>query len=149
VIDGTFAIWVVGSNNGIAQAVGAGTSSDVAKSDANYMRLLRRLYDAGVTLVPGTDDWGSMTFDSELELYERVGIPAPVVLQIATIIPARVMKDDRDYGSVAVGKVADLFIVNGNPAEHVKDVRNVEQVVRAGRLYEASALRIATGLGPR
>ena len=58
-IDGTFAIWVVGSNNGIAQAVGAGASSDVAKSDANYMRLLRRLYDAGVTLVPGTDDWAA------------------------------------------------------------------------------------------
>jgi imidazolonepropionase-like amidohydrolase len=146
VIDGTFAIWVVGSNNGIAQAVGAGTSSDVTKSDANYMRLLRRLYDAGVTLVPGTDDWGSMTFDSELELYERVGISAPVVLQIATIIPARVVKEDRDYGSVAVGKVADFFIVDGNPAEHVKDVRNVEQVVRGGRLYDARELRVATGL---
>ena len=87
-----------------------------------------------------------MTFDSELELYERVGIPAPIVLQIATIIPARVMKDDRDYGSMAVGKVADLFIVNGNPAEHVKDVRNVEQVVRGGRLYDARELRAATGL---
>ena len=146
VIDGTFAIWVVGSNNGIAQAVGAGASSDVAKSDANYMRLLRRLYDAGVTLVPGTDDWGSMTFDSELELYEKVGIPAPVVLQIATIVSARVMKDDRDYGSVAVGKVADLFIVNGNPSEHVRDVRNVEHVVRGGRLYDADELRAATGL---
>ncbi|HTE47043.1 MAG TPA: amidohydrolase family protein [Gemmatimonadaceae bacterium] len=146
VIDGTWAIWVVGSNNGIAQSVGAGTSADAAKSDANYMHLLKRLYDAGVTLVPGTDDWGSMTFDSELELYEKVGIPTPVVLQIATIVPARVMKDDRDYGSIAVGKVADLFIVNGSPAEHVKDVRNVEQVVRAGRLYDANDLRDATGL---
>jgi imidazolonepropionase-like amidohydrolase len=146
VIDGTFAIWVVGSNTGIAQAVGAGVSSDAEKSDANYMRLLRRLYDAGVTLVPGTDAWGSTTFDSELELYEKVGIPAPVVLQIATIVPARVMKDDRDYGSIAVGKVADLIIVNGHPAEHVKDVRNVEQVVRGGRLYDAQDLRVATGL---
>jgi imidazolonepropionase-like amidohydrolase len=146
VIDGTFAVWVVGSNNGIAQAVGAGVSSDAEKSDANYLRLLRRLYDAGVTLVPGTDAWGSTTFDSELELYEKVGIPAPVVLQIATIVPARVMKDDRDYGSIVVGKVADLIIVNGHPAEHVKDVRNVEQVVRGGRLYDAQDLRVATGL---
>jgi len=146
VIDGTFAVWVVGSNTGIAQAVGAGVPSNVEKSDANYKRLLRRLYDAGVTLVPGTDAFGSRTFDSELELYESVGIPAPVVLQIATIVPARVMKDDRDFGSVAVGKVADLFVVNGKPAEHVKDIRNVEQVVRAGRLYDAHDLRAATGL---
>lgn len=146
VIDGTFAVWIVGANTGIAQAVGAGVPSNAQKSDANYMRLLRRLYDAGVTLIPGTDAYGSLTFDKELELYEKVGIPAPVVLQIATIVPARVMKDDRDYGSVAVGKVADLFIVNGKPAEHVRDIRNVERVVRAGRLYDANDLRAASGL---
>jgi imidazolonepropionase-like amidohydrolase len=110
------------------------------------MRLLRRLYDAGVTLIPGTDAYGSLSFDKELELYEKVGIPASVVLQIATIVPARVMKDDRAYGSVAVGKVADLFIVNGKPAEHVSDIRNVERVVRAGRLYDAHDLRVASGL---
>jgi imidazolonepropionase-like amidohydrolase len=59
------------------------------------------------------------------------------------------MKDDKDYGSVAVGKVADLFIVNGNPAEHVSDIRNVEQVIRAGRVYDAASLRAATGFRGR
>jgi len=146
VIDGTFSVWIVGAKTGIAQAVGAGVSSDAQRSDANYLRLLRRLYDAGVTLIPGTDAYGSLTYNTELEVYEKAGIPAPVVLQIATIVPARVMKDDRDYGSVAVGKVADLFIVNGKPAERVSDVRNVERVVRAGRLYDAHDLRVASGL---
>jgi imidazolonepropionase-like amidohydrolase len=145
VMDGTWAVWVQSAGTGIAQAVGAGVPPDVAKADRNYMRLLKRLYDAGVTLVPGTDDFGSTTFDTELELYEKVGIPAANVLQIATIVPARVMKDDRDYGSIAVGKVADLFIVNGKPAEHVSDVRKVEQVFRAGRMYDARTLREATG----
>jgi imidazolonepropionase-like amidohydrolase len=147
VIDGTFSAWIIGANTGIAQAVGAGVSSDAQKADANYLRLLRRLYDAGVTLIPGTDAYGSTSFDTELELYEKAGIPAPVVLQIATIVPARVMKDDRDYGSVAVGKVADLFIVNGKPSEHVSDVRKVERVIRAGRLYDARELRAASGMG--
>lgn len=149
VIDGTFAVWVQSAGTGIAQQVGAPASGDVAKADANYTRLIKRLYDAGVTLVPGTDNYGSTTFDTELELYERAGIPAPAVLQIATIVPARVMKDERDYGSIAVGKVADLFIVNGNPAEHVSDVRKVEQVLRAGRLYDAAALRAAVGFRGR
>ena len=40
------------------------------------MRLLKRLYDAGVTLVAGTDGFGSTTYDTELELYEKAGIPA-------------------------------------------------------------------------
>lgn len=143
VVDGTWAVWVQSAATGISQAVGAGIPTDVQKADANYIRLLKRLYDAGITLVPGTDNFGSTSFDTELELYERAGIPAPAILQMATITSARVMKDDKDYGSIAPGKVADLFIVNGKPAEHVADIRKVEQVVRAGRIYESAKLREA------
>mgnify|MGYP006196884299 CR=1 FL=1 len=63
--------------------------------------------DSGVTLVPGTDNVPGLSLHGELEVYERAGIPAPAVLQIATIIPARVMKDDKDYGSIAPGKIAE------------------------------------------
>jgi len=146
VIDGTFSVWITSAGTGIAQAVGAGVASDVQKADANYLRLIKRLFDAGVTLVPGTDAFGSTSYDTELELYEKAGIPAATVLQIATIVPARVMKEDKDYGSIAVGKVADIAIVNGKPAEHVSDVRKVEQVIRGGRLYDARDLQVATGL---
>jgi imidazolonepropionase-like amidohydrolase len=65
---------------------------------------------------------------------------------MATITSARVMKDDRDYGSIAVGKVADLIIVDGKPAERVADLRKVQQVVRGGRLYDVKDLRAAVGL---
>jgi imidazolonepropionase-like amidohydrolase len=67
------------------------------------------------------------------------------VLQIATIISARVVGDDRDYGSIAPGQVADVVIVNGRPAERVADLRKVRQVVRAGRLYDVDELRSAVG----
>jgi imidazolonepropionase-like amidohydrolase len=108
-----------------------------------YGRLLKRLYDAGVPLVAGTDNNSGLTFITELELYQHSGIPAPAVLQIATIGAARVMKDDRDYGSIAPGKIADIIIVNGQPAERVSDLRNLERVIRAGRVYEPRVLRSA------
>jgi imidazolonepropionase-like amidohydrolase len=146
VIDGTFSVWVIGAGTGVAQGVGAGLPSNVQKADSNYMRLLRRLYDGGVTLVAGTDAFGSSSYNTELELYEKAGIPAPAVLQIATIGSARVMKQDRDYGSLSVGKVADIIVVGGRPAEHVADLRKVEQVVRAGRWYDVRDLKVATGL---
>jgi imidazolonepropionase-like amidohydrolase len=149
VIDGTFSVWVTSAGTGIGQAVGAGVAGDVRKADANYMRLLKRLYDAGVTLVAGTDAFGSTTYDTELELYEKAGIPAPAVLQIATIGAARVMKNDKDYGSLSAGKVADIVVVNGRPIDHISDVRQVETVIRAGRIYNAQELRIATGLARR
>ena len=105
---------------------------------------MRRLHDAGITMVPGTDA-GASAYVTELEVYERAGIPAPRVLQMATLVPARVMGDDREYGSVAAGKVADLVLVDGRPAERVGDLRKVTQVMRAGRLYDAAALRAAVG----
>ncbi len=149
VVDGTFSVWITSAGTGIGQAVGAGVSADAQKADANYMRLLKRLYDAGIPLVAGTDNFGSSSYDTELELYEKAGITAPTVLQIATIGAARVMKDDKDYGSLTAGKVADIIIVNGRPFDHISDVRKVETVVRAGRVYDAQEIRVATGLARR
>jgi hypothetical protein len=128
------------------------TPEDAAREEAasvNYRRMLKRLYDAGVTLIPGTDNVAGLSLHGELEVYERAGIPAPAVLQIATIVPARVMKDDKEYGSIAPGKIADLAIVNGKPAEHVTDLRRTEKVIRAGRVYDSRALYEAAGLTPK
>ena len=72
---------------------------------------------------------------------------AAQVLRIATIVPAQVMKDDGQYGSIVPGKVADLIIVDGKPAERVADLRRVERVIRAGRVYESKTLRAAVGGG--
>lgn len=131
VIDGTFNIWVG------AGALGGQPGSTGAK----YMRLIKRLYDMGITLVPGTDNASSATYNLELELYELAGIPAPAVLQMATLGAARVMGEERDFGSIAPGKVADIVLVNGRPYEKVSELRNVELVVRAGRVYDPAQLR--------
>jgi imidazolonepropionase-like amidohydrolase len=133
VVDGTFNIWMGG-----AAAVGVPNSPSQP-----YARLLKRLFDAGVTLVPGTDNSAGTTYITELEIYQQAGIPAPNVLQIATIVPARVMKDDKDYGSIAAGKVADLIVVSGRPTERIADLRNLDYVVRAGRVYTPRELRAA------
>jgi imidazolonepropionase-like amidohydrolase len=124
-------------------------STPAQRASANYMRLIKRLFDAGVPLVPGTDNTPGLSLVGELEIYERAGIPAPQVLQIATIGSARVMKDDKDYGSVAVGKVADLVIVNGKPATTVRDLRKSETVIRAGRVYSTRELYATVGISPK
>jgi imidazolonepropionase-like amidohydrolase len=114
---------------------------------AKYHRFVKRLYDAGVTIVPGSDNI-DFAYTGELEIYERAGIPAPDVLRIATLVPAQVMNDERDYGSIEPGKVADIIIVDGNPAEHVRDLRKVETVVRAGRVYSVRDLHAEVGVTP-
>jgi imidazolonepropionase-like amidohydrolase len=133
-IDGTFNIWMGG------RALLTGREEPAA---LNYARLIRRLHDAGVPLLPGTDNITSSTYVTELELYEYAGIPAPAVLQLATIVSARFMGDDADYGSIVPGKIADIIIVDGNPAERIADLDRVEHVIRAGRPYSPDTLRRA------
>jgi imidazolonepropionase-like amidohydrolase len=143
VIDGTWNLWM-SSRSGVGPAV-TGIPAQVFDSlgrlaDGNYLRLIKRLHEAGVPLVPGTD--GS-SYNAELEVYERAGIPATEVLQLATIISARVMGEDAEYGSIAAGKVADVLVVDGRPAERVADLRRLTHVIRAGRVYEPARLRAA------
>src|SRR5262249_27190258 len=136
-------------NSGIGPGVSGVVPGNVQKADANWMRLITRLYEAGVTMVPGTDNSFGTTYNNELEIYQRAGITAAKVLQMATIVSARVMKDDKDYGSIAPGKVADIIVVDGKPAEHIADLRKVEQVIRGGRLFEVQDLKAAVGLARR
>lgn len=149
VIDPTVNLWLSARAQGGTPPPNVGipapaSDSLARRADATFLRIIKRLYDAGITIVPGTD--GS-SYYAELENYERAGIPAAQVLRIATIVPAQVMKDDKEYGSIAVGKVADILIVDGKPAERVADLRKVERVIRAGRVYESKALRAGVGGG--
>lgn len=136
-VDGTFNIWIGAGS----ASVGAGGSPDQQRADSAYLNLLRRLYAHGIPLILGTDNVSGSTFRREMEMHERAGIPAARVLQLATIEAARHMKEERDYGSISAGKVADILIVAGKPAERIGDMAAIETVIRGGRLYKVADLR--------
>jgi hypothetical protein len=141
VVDGTFNIWMGGQRF---------LDPDQASSPsaAAYGRLLLRLWERGVPLVPGTDSFDGSSYLTELLLYEHVGIPAAQVLRLATLVPAQVMGESDDYGRVAPGMVADLLLVDGSPAERIADLERIHRVVRAGRVYDPAAIRAAVEAGP-
>jgi imidazolonepropionase-like amidohydrolase len=112
------------------------------------LRMLKLLYDAGITIVPGTDDLAGFTLHRELENYVAAGIPAPRVLQMATLGSARVMKHDDLRGSITPGKLADVILVDGDPAGRISDIRRVVTVIKDGTVYDAGALYQALGVLP-
>ena len=112
------------------------------------LRLLKMMHDAGVPIVAGTDALAGFELHSELEQYVAAGIPAPKVLQIATLGAARVMKRDGETGSIAPGKAADLILVDGDPTARIADIRRVVTVVQGGNMYDAAALYGALGVRP-
>jgi imidazolonepropionase-like amidohydrolase len=112
------------------------------------LKLVKRLHDAGVPIVAGTDALAGFSYHRELELYEMAGIPAADVLRMATLGAAKVMKLDRDLGSVASGKLADLIVVDGHPARRIADIRRVSLVIKDGKVHDVAALQRSVGVEP-
>jgi imidazolonepropionase-like amidohydrolase len=117
-------------------------------SYAAMIRMVGELYRAGVPIVAGTDGFAGFLLDRELELYVKAGIPAPAVLQIATLGAARVMKHDSERGSIDEGKQADVILVDGDPTTNISDIRKVELTVRGGVLYRSAELYRELGITP-
>ncbi len=104
------------------------------------------LYERGIAIVPGTDGLPGFLYHRELELYERAGIPAHEVLKLATITSAEITGMDNSFGSITVGKHADLILIDGNPASNISDIRKVECVLKGGNLYYSEELYNAMGI---
>jgi hypothetical protein len=112
------------------------------------LRMTKRMYDAGIPILAGTDAIAGIMLHRELELEVEAGIPPAKALQIATFNAARLLKQEKDLGSIAPGKRADLLLVEGNPAEHISDIRRCRLVVKNGVLYKSADLYSAAGIKP-
>lgn len=117
-------------------------------SYAKMVELTRRLHDAGVPIVAGTDGSG-LEIIRELELYVGAGFTTGEALQSATLVPARLVGADKETGSIAVGKQADLVLVDGDAAKEIGAMRRTMWVMSDGALMNADELRQAAGFGGR
>ena len=113
------------------------------------LRLLKAIYDAGVTIIPGTDALTGYTLHHELELYVQAGIAPAEVLRMATWTPALVMGVDKDRGVIAPGKLADMILVDGDPTKNIGDINNIATVIKGGKVYDPVAIEKALGITGR
>ncbi|WP_243455729.1 amidohydrolase family protein [Sphingosinicella sp. BN140058] len=120
------------------------TRDDYRKSYAKMVALVGKLHKAGVPIVAGTDGWG-VELIRELEIYQQAGFTPAEALQSATIVPARVVGADARTGSIAVGKEADMVLVDGDPSRELGALRRVLTVVSDGYVMDGDALRTAAG----
>jgi imidazolonepropionase-like amidohydrolase len=124
------------------------TRDDFRKSFAKLSDLVAMMHKSGIEIVAGTDGSG-LELVRELELYVNAGFTPEEALATATIGPARLLKVDKTTGSIAVGKSADLVLVEGDPSKRIGDLRNTRTVMMEGKLMDADALRAASGFSGR
>lgn len=122
---------------------------DVPAWDSLYWamrRTTKAFYDAGGLITLGTDNPSRgefiAGFSAHRELHTLVlaGIPPAGALKAATINGARAMGVSDKLGTIETGKLADLFVIDGNPLTDIKNTRNVQIVIKSGTIYDPKAL---------
>lgn len=114
-----------------------------------FLDIIGALHRAGIPIVAGTDQVvPGHSLRREIELYVQAGFTPMEAIQAATIVPARVMKMDKDSGTIETGKFADLILVDGNPLENIRNIRNTRYVVANGRMYDCAQLWQSVGFKP-
>jgi imidazolonepropionase-like amidohydrolase len=97
-----------------------------------------RAYKAHVKIAFGTDAavYPHGQNAHEFELMVAAGMPPMFTIQAATINAATLLRKDKDLGTLAVGKIADVVAVPGNPIEDISLMKKVSFVMKDGVVYK-------------
>lgn len=108
---------------------------------------LKMMKEKGIFLVPGTDLGGAFFYHRELELYQQLGYTPAELLKLASYDMAVYLGDD-DLGSIEPGKLADFFLIPGNPVTDIKAIKTISMVSRGGTFYFPTEVYPAFGIKP-
>ena len=102
-------------------------------------------YRAGVPVMVGTDANDSFVFvgssvHDELEELIKAGLKPAEALDAATRSGAEFLNKTADYGTIALGRAADLVLLDANPLEDIRNVRRINAVIFNGRYLGRAAL---------
>lgn len=134
----------------VALAQIADAEEDKAYREAydKIVETLKMIKDRGILIVAGTDLGGAFNLHRELELYtEQLGYTPAEVLKLASYDMAQYMGHE-SLGSIEPGKLADFFLVPGNPVEDIKAIKTIAMVSRGGTFYYPSEVYPAFGITP-
>lgn len=110
-----------------------------------YKNTAGKLYRAGVTLLAGTDTPmpycpPGFALHDELVLLVESGLSPAAALQCATINNARALKQTENLGSIEVGKIADMVILNANPLSDIRNTRTIDRVIHHGIICDPKSV---------
>jgi imidazolonepropionase-like amidohydrolase len=117
-----------------------------ADSKARYalsQELTRMASEAGVRLIVSTDTGapyrlpGFATLD-ELEELVEAGVSTLEALRAGTLYPVVSLGLEPELGTVEPGKLADLVLLEGDPLEDIRNLRQIAAVVADGRVFEGA-----------
>ena len=121
--------------------------TDWDKAFAKAAKMEKLFYDMGGLLTVGTDPTGNGGTLAgygncraiEL-LVEADGFTPLEAIKIATMNGSIALGFDKTIGTIEVGKVADVLVIDGDPSKNISDLRKVQYVFKNGVGYNSKKL---------
>jgi hypothetical protein len=118
---------------------------DLRASDSISRANLKMLSDAGVTIVTGTDagNIGTLhasSYQAELKAMKASGMSNWQILVASTINGAKVLDKDKEFGSIAVGKKANMILLDENPIQNLENLTKINKVINKGVVFNPNDL---------
>jgi imidazolonepropionase-like amidohydrolase len=106
-----------------------------------------RLRDAGILFAAGTDaiypgDFQGEGLHRELELLVESGLTPLQAITAATKNAAAIVNASNEWGTLEIGKLANLVIVDGKPDQRIGDTRRISYVIKEGAILDRAALKL-------
>ena len=105
---------------------------------------LQKLSDGGVRIALGTDSGGAadrffiqgFSEHREMELMVQSGLTPMQVIQSFSKGASEVLGIDKDFGTLAKGKAADLLVLDKNPLDNITNMRSIQTIYLGGKKFE-------------
>jgi imidazolonepropionase-like amidohydrolase len=107
------------------------------------MRNVVRIVHAGGIAALGTDLVSGASSHREMQLLRQAGLSPLEVIRIATLNAAVFLGRDRDLGSIALGKIADLVLLNRDPTADIDATEDIAMVMHNGLVVDRERLPVA------
>ena len=108
-----------------------------------FKKLTKSLHDANVKILAGSDSgafnsytYPGVSLHKELEAMVAVGLSPLEALQTSAYNGASFLKQESDYGTITVGKIADLVILKANPIADIKNSRKISKVIKGNQVFD-------------
>ena len=101
-------------------------------------KLVKLIFNSGGKLLTGTDCLNSyvlagFSLHEELQELVSVGLSEFEVLKASTVNAAEFLRREQDIGTIEVGKIADLILLEGNPLENILNTKRINGVLIKGK----------------
>jgi imidazolonepropionase-like amidohydrolase len=111
---------------------------------------LRKVWDAGIPVVMGTDAGNIGTLHGpsvfrEMKLMQQAGLTPLQVLRSATVNGAKAMGMERELGIIAPGRLADLLVLDADPLADLDNLSKIHRVIKDGRVFTQEELMRGVG----